>query len=314
MAKSKSNLILVIHVVLLVCLGRTSVHADSTSPRLAAYYELRLLLCDQTAYQWRGSDRPKPVAKDVVQVGVGRDAAYVLTTAGRLLTWADTSDDKREILDRVIWFAAGRTGLFAARTDDTLDYIARPKSWFGEGEVARPERVGTSVLTASIGDSANYFVMRDGTLFVRGLAHRGQYGDGKLEESETFVPVAKDVVAIKAHTGHALLLKGDGAVMGTGGNIYGPLGRHGIGDKAVSWGRIFQQAKAIATGSSHSLAIGRDNSLWRWGRDIGLDPVKVMDDVAAAAADRSGSIALRHDNSLWQWERGERPRQHFRCP
>ena len=155
---------------------------------------------------------------------------------------------------------------------------------------------------------------RDGTLFVRGLAHRGQYGDGKLEQSETFISVADDVVAIKAHTGHAILLKADGTVMGTGGNIYGPLGKHGLGDKAISWGEIFKGAKAIATGSSHSLAIGQDNSLWQWGRDIGLVPERILDNVTAAAADQNGSMALKNDNSLWQWARGQPPKQHFQCP
>ncbi len=315
MTKFNSKLIIgMVPAVLCMLLGQVSVHADSTSPRLAAYYDLKMLLCDQTAYQWKGSKRPQPVAEQIIQVGVGRDASYVLTTSGRLLTWSDAFDEKIEVLDQVTWFVAGRTGVFAARTDGTLEYFARPKSWFGEGEIVQPKRVGTSILTASIGDSANYFVTRDGTLFVRGLAHRGQYGDGKLEPSETFIPVASDVVAIKAHTGHAILLKQDGTVMGTGGNKYGPLGRHGIGDKAISWGEIFQGAEAIATGSSHSLAVRRDSSLWRWGRDIGLDPEKVLDDVAAAAADQSSSIALLNDNSLWQWERGQQPKQHFQCP
>jgi hypothetical protein len=54
--------------------------------------------------------------------------------------------------------------------------------------------------------------------------------------------------------------------------------------------------------------------LWRWGRDIGLDPKKVMDEVVAAAADLGGSMALLNDNSLWQWKRGQQPRLHFQCP
>ena len=314
MTKSNSNLIMTLAAFMCTLMGQVPSQADSTSPRLAAYYDLKMLLCDQTAYQWRESNRPTPVANDVIQVGVGRNASYVLTTSGRLLTWSDASSEKQEIFDQVTWFEAGRMGVFAARSNGTLEYIARPKRWFGEGEIVQPENISTSVVAASIGDSANYFVSQDGTLFVKGLAHRGQYGDGKLEPSETFIPVASDVVAIKAHTGHAILLKQDGTVMGTGGNIYGPLGRHGIGDKAISWGEIFQGAVAITTGSSHSLAISRDGSLWHWGRDIGLDPEKVLDNVVAAAADQSGSIALLNDNSLWQWERGQQPRQHFQCP
>lgn len=314
MTKSNANLIMIVRAVICIVVSQVPVQADSTSPRLAAYYDLKMLLCHQTAYQWRGGDGPTPVANDVIQVGVGRDVSYVLIKSGRLLAWSGASSEKQEILDQVTWFVAGRTGVFAARSNGALEYVARPKRWFGEGEIVQPEGVGISIENASIGDSANYFVTHDGTLFVKGLAHRGQYGDGKLEPSETFIPVASDVVAIKAHTGHAILLKQDGTVMGTGGNIYGPLGRHGIGDKAISWGEIFHGAVAIATGSSHSLAIRRDGSLWRWGRDIGLDPEKVLDDVAAAAADQSGSIALLTDNSLWQWERGQQPKQHFQCP
>lgn len=290
------------------------VHADSSSPRLAAYYDRKLLICGQTAYEWSGTESPTSVAMNVTQVGVGRNASYALTSTGRLLTWTDDPQEKREILKQVSWFTAGRSGVFAARADGTVVYIARSERWFKEGEIGRPKKVGASIATASIGDSADYFVTRDGRLYVKGLAHRGQYGDGKLTETETFIAVANDVASVKAHTGHAIILKRDGVVLGTGGNIYGPLGRHGIGDKAILWGAIFRDAVAIATGSSHSLAIRADGSLWQWGRDIGLDPVKILDGVVAAAADQGGSIALRDDGSLWQWDRGEPPERHFQCP
>jgi alpha-tubulin suppressor-like RCC1 family protein len=314
MTKSKLSINTTILTVMCLLLGGSLSYADSTSPRLAAYYDRKMLLCDQTAYQWSGDDDPRPVAKDVIQVGVGSDTSYVLTKAGRLLTWGDDLDETQEIFDQVIWFAAGRSGVFAARSDGAFVYTARPKSWFGEGDLVQPEKVGASIVTASIGDSADYFVTSDGTLFVKGLAHRGQYGDGKLEPSDTFIPVASEVVAIKTHTGHAILLKKDGTVMGTGGNIYGPLGRHGIGDKAVSWAPIFHEADAIATGSSHSLAVRRDGTLWHWGRDIGLDPKQVLEDVVAGAADQNGSVALLKDGSLWQWRRGQQPKKHFQCP
>ena len=300
--------------ILLIFLYQTPTHADSTSPRLAAYYNLKMAVCGQTAYQWEGGATPKPVADNVVQIGVGRDASYVLTKSGELLTWSKSPTNKISILDRVVWFVAGRTGVFVARKDGTLEYLARPERFFREGETKLPSFISMSVLAASIGDSADYFVNKDGTLYVKGLAHRGQYGDGKLKPSKSFVAVADKVVAIKAHTGHAIILKKDGSVMGTGGNIFGPLGQHGIGDKAISWGGVFTDAVAIATGSSHSLAIRKDRSLWHWGRDIGLEPKKILDKVIAAAADQTSSIALRVDNSLWQWDRGQKPQKHFQCP
>lgn len=294
--------------------GRTTVRADSTSPRLAAYYDLKLVLCGETAFQWRGGDRPQPIATGVTQVGVGRDVGYALNKSAQLLALKGGTGEKQVILDQAVWFSAGRSGVFASRSDRTFVYLARSNRWFSSDELAQPEIISTAVTAASIGDSADYFVTRAGDLMVKGLAHRGQYGDGKLRSSETFIPVANDVVAVKAHTGHAIMLKKDGTVWGTGGNIYGPLGHHGIGDKAISWGRIFTDASAIATGSSHSVAVRRGGSMWHWGRDIGLEPMKILDEVIAAAADQRGTIALRRDNSLWQWDRGQQPAQHFQCP
>ncbi len=291
-----------------------AVWADSTSSRLAAYYDNKMLLCGQTAYQWQGQGKPVRVAENIIQVGVGRDAWYGLNRDGRLLAWRDRPDKPRVILDTVSWFAAGQSGVFAIRTDASLWYMQRSDRWFGTGNIADPVKIANNVISAAIGDSANYYVTRSGLLYVKGLAHRGQYGDGKLQSSENFIAVAKGVVSVKAHTGHALLLTRTGTVMGTGGNIFGPLGRHGIGDKAVRWGKIFENAQAIATGSSHSLALQKDGSLWHWGRDIGLDPKIILRKVIAAAADSTGSIALLRDGTLWQWLRGERPKRQFRCP
>ena len=64
----------------------------------------------------------------------------------------------------------------------------------------------------------------------------------------------------------------NGDVLGTGGNIYGPVGRHGLGDKAVRWSRIVSGASAVATGSSHSLAILPDGRLMAWGAGYGPGP------------------------------------------
>ena len=314
MAKFNFHIMATVLTALCLLFGGWPSYAGGTSSRLSAYYDRKMLLCGQTAFQWRGDYSPELVAEEVIQVGVGRDASYVLTREGRLLTWEDKPEEALEVLDEVRWFAAGRSGVFAARTNGTFVYMARPTSWFGEGDLVQPERIGASIVAASIGDSADYFVTKDGTLYVKGLAHRGQYGDGKLESSGAFTPVAHQVAAIKAHTGHAILLLQDGTVLGTGGNIYGPLGRHGIGDKAISWGPIFHGADAIATGSSHSLALKRDGTLWHWGREIGLDPEKVLENVVAAAADQTSSLALLKDGSLWQWDRGEQPQAHFHCP
>jgi alpha-tubulin suppressor-like RCC1 family protein len=133
--------------------------------------------------------------------------------------------------------------------------------------------------------------------------------DGRLEASPNFLHTADDALAVKAHTGHALYLRRDGVVLGTGGNRFGPLSSHGLGDKADRWGPIFDGARAIATGSRHSLAIRHDGSLWAWGEGFGIQPRKLRDEVLASAAGDSATLALAADGALWQWDGGAAPRR-----
>ena len=212
-------------------------NADSSGPRLAAYYDRFLALCGDSVYEWNDSDAPVQLMSGVSQVGVGKNNSYVLTLKGELLAWRDDPGESIVLFDLVKSFYAGRSGLFALREDDTLWHFDT-KSLFGFGEAItrEPRKIADNILTASIGDSANYYVTREGDLLVYGLAHRGQYGDGKVTSSMSYVQTASDVIQVVAHTGHALILKRDGSVWGTGGNIYGPLGGHGYGDKAIEWG------------------------------------------------------------------------------
>lgn len=288
-------------------------YADSSGPRLAAYYDLFMAICGNQVYQWEGDEAPRKAGVGAKRVGVGRTIRYALTDRGRLTAWEDAPARAEPIMDRVKSFHAGRSGLFIIRADDSLWHVKTAGLFgFGEDAGAEPTPIADKVLTASIGDSANYFVTRAGGLFVKGRAHRGQYGNGELTSTNQFVRTATEVVQVSSHTGHALLLKQNGEVWGTGGNIYGPLGRHGYGDKAIEWGVILDGVMGIATGSSHSVAIRRDKSLWVWGRDEGLDPKKIIAEVDAVAAGTRSTIALS-EGALWRWDRGERPDRIMAC-
>ena len=72
-------------VVLTFLYAGAPLSAASSSPRLAAYYDRKMVLCDKTAFQWQGYDKPRRVADNIAQVGVGRDVSYALTHDGRLL-------------------------------------------------------------------------------------------------------------------------------------------------------------------------------------------------------------------------------------
>jgi hypothetical protein len=293
----------------MLCIGlvpRTAPLADSSSPLLAAYYDRQMAIVDGTAYGWAGENPPKRIASDAEQVGVGRQFYYVLDGGGVLRRFGDAARPPKILRTGVASFAAGRSGVLAIGKDRAL--------WWLRSNDDNARLIAKDIAAAAVGDSANYYVTRAGALFVKGLAHRGQYGDGKLTETDRFVSTASGVARVFAHTGHALVLMKNGDVLGTGGNIYGPVGRHGLGDKAVRWSRIVSGVSAVATGSSHSLAILPDGRLMAWGAGYGPDPVAVMEGVVAVAAGSSSTVVLKIDGSLWQWGRIGQNRRKLHLP
>ena len=278
---------------------------------LASYYDRHMALVDGVAYGWVGRDQPRPLplapGQRWVQSGVSRDAYFALQDDGQLWSWSAASQPAVLLMRGVARFAAGASGWFAIDRAGVLWHASAHAS--ATTPAPQPQRVAEDVIAACIGDSADYYITRDGRLFARGLAHRGQYGDGKLTATPGFVATATDAVAVKAHTGHAIHLRRDGAVMGTGGNRFGPLSSHGLGDKADRWGLVFEAAVAVATGSRHSLAIRADGSLWAWGEGFAIAPSRILEKATAVAAGDTATIALTADGTLWQWDGGGVPRR-----
>jgi len=273
---------------------------DSSGPDLASYYDRHMAIVDGAAFGWTGSGQPKRLRDGVTQVGVSNDSYLALTADGVLLRWSGEAREATPLMSGVASFASGRTGVFAIDAGRALWHI---------GPNGTPRRVAADVVAAAIGDGADYYVTSDGSLHVKGNANRGQYGDGRLLPTADFVRTAGDAVDVKAHTGHAIYLARNGDVMGTGGNIFGPLSTHGLGDKATRWGRIFDAAIGVATGASHTAAIRRDKTLWIWGAGYGPAPRKVLDNVTTVAAGSGDTIARTADGALWQWEAGKTPRR-----
>jgi alpha-tubulin suppressor-like RCC1 family protein len=287
--------------------------ADSSTPALASYYDRHMAICGGDAYQWEGETTPTKALSGAVKVGVGRKTGFALARDGRLHAWGDDFRAATVVIDGVRDFAAGDSGILATRTDGSLWLVEAAGSGWPARGAGSAARIASDVRAASVGDGTNYHVTANGDLFAKGRAHRGQYGNGTLEGTDTYVRVASRVVEVRSHTGHALLLTDRGEVLGTGGNIHGPLGRHGLGDKAIRWAPVFGGATGIATGASHSLAIEADGTLWIWGRNEGPEPRSVLTDVVGAAAGSDSSIALTRDGSLWQWSPGKRPVKIFDC-
>jgi len=123
---------------------------------------------------------------------------------------------------------------------------------------------------------------------------------------------------LAAGESHVAALKSDGTVWSWGRNNFGQLG-DGT-EKTVTQKTTPVQAKnmdnvqAIATGSSHTVALKNDGTVWAWGwniygqlgdalseyRDL---PAKVagLSDVKAVAAGLSYTVALKNDGTVWTW-------------
>ncbi|MDQ1914135.1 hypothetical protein RAC89_27445 [Paenibacillus sp. GD4] len=266
---------------------------------VASYYNRHLVISEGRVYGWTGDNKPQLLLEDAVQVGVGDATSYALSRDGRLLAWSEDPKAAVAIAGSIVSFAAGRTGVFAIDQGGTLF------RWESPDQSAK--KIADNVAYSSIGDGTDYYITQQGELYAFGRNHRGQYGNGGLKESDEFIQVASDVVQVKGHTGHAIVLKRNGDVQGSGGNLYGPLSTHGLGDKAVTWGTLFQGASLIATGSSHTVAVKEDRTLWIWGGKEGTTPRHVLDDVVATAAGVDVTIAKKQDGSIYFWRTGEVP-------
>lgn len=268
--------------------------------RLALFYDLKLAIVGGQVWQWRGAGPAQavPVA-DAVHVSVAAQTGYAVDRHQQAWTWqADTRAPQR-LLERVRLLAAGESSLLAIRTDGSLwQRVAGSTAWTPIAPVA---------VQAWVGDSSDYYIDGTGQLWASGRAHRGQYGNGQLTDAPGWVAVARDAVAVCAHTGHAVYLRSDGAVLGTGGNRFGPLGTHGLGDKADRWGVIFTGAQQVATGSRHTVALRSDGTLWGWGSDDGTTPRLLMEQVDTMAAGDTETVALLRNGTLWQWKVGAKP-------
>ena len=284
------------------CVARSPAAAEAVKRRasIALYYELKLALAGGRVYEWRGDAAARMVMSDASHVAVNAGHGHAIDADNRVVRWAAGSNGIEVVLEDAAFVAVGESGMLAIRCDGGL--------WQRKAGARDWARVADAAVHAWVGDSADYFIDPNGVLFVTGLAHRGQYGNDRLEEARGWLAVADNAVSVYSHTGHAVFLRRDGAVLGSGGNRFGPLGTHGYGDKATRWGVIFEGASHLGTGSRHSMAIRADGKLWTWGAADGLKARQVLTGVAAATGGDHETLAIRNDGTVWNWPVGRPPK------
>jgi alpha-tubulin suppressor-like RCC1 family protein len=120
-------------------------------------------------------------------------------------------------------------------------------------------------------------ILSDGTVWAWGRDEQGQlgtldsttscFGNLPCRASPAPVPGITNVVAVAAGLAHSLALKSDGTVWAWGWNLWGQVGT------ACSQSQCLQPVqvpgltgvRAIGAGSTHSLALKFDGTVWAWG-------------------------------------------------
>ena len=196
---------------------------------------------------------------------------------------------------------------------------------------------GITEISSSSHSDHSVAINSNGTVWAWGSNSNGALGDknyGSASVTGATLVIASvgtinlsDVNIISNGGYHSLALKNDGTVWAWGTNSSGQLG-----DNTTTQSNVPVQVKdaagtgnlsgitAIAAGSSHSLALKNDGTVWAWGYNVfggvgdnsttqRLLPVQVKD--AAGTGYLSGitviqggtyhSLALKNDGTVWAW-------------
>ena len=166
----------------------------------------------------------------------------------------------------------------------------------------------------------NLAITLDGALYAWGAHGHGRTGLG-LSEGFTATPTRvgtfTDWVFIAAGEGHSFGIREDGTLWAWGNAANGRLGRGTDATMYTVPAQVgtFTDWVYVAAGSSHSLGIRSDGSLWAWGSNESgrtgrgttsgntTAPYLVCDDHVwtSVAASLFVSFGIRDDNSLWAW-------------
>ena len=188
--------------------------------------------------------------------------------------------------------------------------------------------VGVNPNKASISGGQNYSLAlkTDGTVLSWGEATNGQLGNNSNQSSPTPIAVqdsssaVKPIVAVAAGGFHSLALRNDGTLISWGDNFHGQLGTGLSGaanSKFVAVDVIpltsTERFSAIATGTTHSLALRTDGVVVSWGdgrkKQLGsnqvsstvLNAVTGTSNIVAIAAGVAHSLALKADGTVLAW-------------
>ena len=225
----------------------------------------------------------------------------------------------------VVAIAAGDSHTVAVRGDGTVwAWGGNGGGQLGDGTTtahSTPVQVPrlTGIVEVAAGAYHNVARRSDGTIWTWGTNYVGQLGDersgGGAPEQ---VAGVTGVIAVAAGREHTIVLKGDGSVWAWGVNDQGQLGDGTT--TALYTGRSspapvtgLAGVTRIAAGSTHTLALKSDGTVWAWGENYAgnlgdgtavsrLTPIQVpgLTGVVAVGAS-SYSAVVKADGTVWAW-------------
>ncbi|TGE21966.1 T9SS type A sorting domain-containing protein [Hymenobacter aquaticus] len=241
-------------------------------------------------------------------------------------------------------FAVGSNYALALRTDGSLWVWGLDFGNYGTGTTSSvggpaPVRVpepataaaGTTWTQVAVGNSHNVALRSDGTLWAWGLNSSGEVGDGTTTRRPTPIRIPTPATAAPGTTwtqlscgaSYTLALRSDGTLWGWGSNRFNELSmplNQGT-DLPVPPTQVPAPAGAapgttwvrVVAGSSHSVALRSDNTLWEWGPTPSTTTSRLVRPVPTPSGVAPGtqwtelgagygfSAALRSDGTLWGW-------------
>lgn len=175
----------------------------------------------------------------------------------------------------------------------------------------------SDVQTIAGGEDFSLFLKTDGTVWSIGKNSNGQLGDGTTVDKNIPVQVKNltGVIKIEAGYNRAYAIKSDGTVWAWGSNAGRQLGINSEVENQLDPIQMpmLSGIIEIAAGSTHTLALENDGTVWAWGSNrfgqLGrgtnansIVPVKIaIEDVIDIAAGRTHSLALKNDGTVWSW-------------
>ena len=202
---------------------------------------------------------------------------------------AKTTASGNPVLTGIIDIAGGSTHTLALKADGTVwTWGSNSSGQLGDGSTTSRRLAAqaktasntflTGVIAIAAGDNFCAALRSDGTVWTWGVNSSGQLGIGSTTTQKYAVQVKlsggtplSGIADIACGSAHALALKTDGTVWSWGGNTNGQLG-NGTTTQAknpiqvkINSTTFFSGAAALAAGTSHSVILKSDGSVYACG-------------------------------------------------